>query len=514
MKKLSDLSDELDAWSNSLAPHLKLQFAQDKPSTGTISSRSPLLSLTFHYIRALIQRPAVSASLGSRSSSSMITLASSSKHVVQLVELLEERSMSFAFCLNKDELLVLSGFGLLFQGIGLDSSSKILRDNQKTISRIVAVLEKSKAPCASEFKRAALSFLPIPTAPAPQPTPASNTAPPKPTMSAPPPKKTVPLSRHNSDPAITINPLPSLPASTRKQLKAIASRFSTGASSSRPPKLDLSQDIRRATVHSISLHPQGVPTQSQPSLSPSRYDPASMSRSEPSRSPDQRYGRPTSAVVRPSAPPQLQPAADTAPRPHQQQQQPPQPKQKPINHKLPNLDYLSFGPEPDDSSRPAAQPPIKTEPEPTDWEKLLGSLDNGATNIYDACYGGQPIEALLDNSPSIVDTETTPAISVVNAMPGAWDEGGDLWALCQTDSHSSEELTTSTGSQGVAGSVFSFTSGDDEGRRSSDGLEWVDGPYAGDGDVYKGFCIPADIVGGTGEDAGQFAAAWEGALNL
>lgn len=37
------LSDELDAWNEDLAPHLRLKFVQGKPSTNVISSRSPLL---------------------------------------------------------------------------------------------------------------------------------------------------------------------------------------------------------------------------------------------------------------------------------------------------------------------------------------------------------------------------------------------------------------------------------------------------------------------------------------
>ena len=43
LQKLSTLSDELDLWLASLAPHLRLPFAQDKPAVGTVSSRSPLL---------------------------------------------------------------------------------------------------------------------------------------------------------------------------------------------------------------------------------------------------------------------------------------------------------------------------------------------------------------------------------------------------------------------------------------------------------------------------------------
>jgi hypothetical protein len=43
LKKLRTLSDELDQWSQNLPSHLRLQFLNDKPSTGIISCRSPLL---------------------------------------------------------------------------------------------------------------------------------------------------------------------------------------------------------------------------------------------------------------------------------------------------------------------------------------------------------------------------------------------------------------------------------------------------------------------------------------
>ncbi|KAK5116983.1 hypothetical protein LTR62_006704 [Meristemomyces frigidus] len=537
MNKLGELSDELDAWSKSLAPHLRLHFAQDKPSTGTISSRSPLLSLTYHYIRALIHRPAVSAASGCRLSSSTMTLASSSKHVVQIVQLLEERGMTFAFCLNKDELLVLSGFGLLFQGLQLDPESKIVKDNHKTILHIVGLLDKSKAPCASNFDRVARMFLPA----APVPTPTRPAAQPLLTkrLSATT-KDTLPvISRHNSDSAVVaINPIASLPASTRKQLKAIASRF-TLAGPSKPNRMEPPSDQRRATVHNITLHPDTAASHSQSSLSPNMplstppqaYNPSSTSRSEPSRSPSSTYGRPASVLIRPSAPPALEPRRQSmtscpAPRQQQQQQQQQKPKAVKVNA-VPNLDYLSFGPEPERSTfrYSTSSVPIKTEQEPTDWEKLLGSLDNGQTNIFDACYGGQPIEALLDTT-HLTTTSLSHIPPSSDAAPVvAWE--AEYWALCHTETNTSDTsgLTTnsnSASSGGQAESLFSFTSSsDEEGVRGSAeemggsgtllGEEFVPGGgwSAGAEELYKGICMPADFGGGGGG-----SGAWDEGLGL
>lgn len=45
LQKIGALNDELGVWLQSLAPHHRLQFVQDKPSTNVVGSRSPLLVL-------------------------------------------------------------------------------------------------------------------------------------------------------------------------------------------------------------------------------------------------------------------------------------------------------------------------------------------------------------------------------------------------------------------------------------------------------------------------------------
>jgi hypothetical protein len=42
-RTIASLADDLEEWSQNLAPHLKLTFAQDKPSTNVTSSRAPVL---------------------------------------------------------------------------------------------------------------------------------------------------------------------------------------------------------------------------------------------------------------------------------------------------------------------------------------------------------------------------------------------------------------------------------------------------------------------------------------
>lgn len=43
LQKIVALNDNLDHWLSGLAPHLRLHFIQDKPSTNVVGSRSPLL---------------------------------------------------------------------------------------------------------------------------------------------------------------------------------------------------------------------------------------------------------------------------------------------------------------------------------------------------------------------------------------------------------------------------------------------------------------------------------------
>ena len=49
-RTIATLADELEDWQTNLAPHLKLTFAQDKPSTNVTSSRSPILVSTVHMV--------------------------------------------------------------------------------------------------------------------------------------------------------------------------------------------------------------------------------------------------------------------------------------------------------------------------------------------------------------------------------------------------------------------------------------------------------------------------------
>src|ERR1051326_7983415 len=102
--------------------------------------------MMYHYIKALIYRPAVCANIGERGSSATLTLASSCKSIVQILQLLEERNLSFSLSLNRNELLLLCGFGLLFQTFSADREGKLYKDAEKMVCAVIDILERSATP--------------------------------------------------------------------------------------------------------------------------------------------------------------------------------------------------------------------------------------------------------------------------------------------------------------------------------------------------------------------------------
>ncbi|KAI9870747.1 MAG: hypothetical protein M1830_003853 [Pleopsidium flavum] len=365
LQTLGMLSDELDSWLSSLAPHLRLQFVHDKPSTNVVSSRSPLLSLAYYYIRTLIYRPAVGSSLGAKSSPAVHILADASKHIIQIIQLLEERRMSFSFCLNKNEILILAGFGLLFQGLDLNRQGKLIKDSQRLVCSVIEALERASAPGAGDFKKVACSMISIDRF-------AKDSS-----------ASTPALQRRSEGPmSAPQDPI----KSTRRQLQAIASRFSFGATRSTKQEQNSS---RRATIPEVAPGKIAVFARNNSQLS------ISSARSEPVVA----YGDRQRSIC-PSTPAH----SDSAMVQGGHQRTPVQREQRKhmaTSLEGPNLDYLPFGNDPV-PTYPITQNSNKASVSTTEWERLLGSLDSGQSNIYDGIYGG-PSPDMLSNNTSPLD---------------------------------------------------------------------------------------------------------------
>jgi hypothetical protein len=259
---------------------------------------------------------------------------------------------------------VQAGFGLLFQTLDLARDGKLIKDCNRLVCSVMDMLETGNAAGYNDFRRIGCTLVAVPRV---EP------------MAAPH------LYRHHSDnnmaaPSETFR-------ATQKTLKAIAARFSPGAMKARQE----GQDARRATLPTITPSMSVHNNPSMTSLSSIHSEPP-VARSEPTLSP-------MSHRASFSAPNKRRPSQPTT------QQR--------------NIDYLSFANDPLASYTLAANNGVKTEVSSSDWERLLSSLDNGQTNLYDSIYGGPPVDALLDTVPVSATTESNATWS-----PNAWNWGG------------------------------------------------------------------------------------------
>lgn len=313
--------------------------------------------MAYHHVRSLIYRPAVIANIGDKGSSAVVAVGDAAKHIIQIVQLLDERKLSFSLCLNRNEVLTLAGFGLLFQMLNLDRDGKLIKDCNRLVCSVMEMLERGSATGAIEFRRVGCSLISVPRA---DRVPMAS------------------LSRHNSEPNMAAHD--SFRATTQS-LKAIAARFSPTAQ--KASRADGSES-RRATISSPA---PGLSNGSSSSLS-SIVSESSAPRSEPALSPLSHRASLSLYTKR---------------RNLMQQQNA-------------SLDYMSFAVDPLANYAAGAQSTNKSEVSPADWERLLSSLDNGQTNIYDTIYGGPPVDALADVPPLSAGAETN-----LTWSPGVWN---------------------------------------------------------------------------------------------
>ena len=118
--------------------------------------------------------------------------------------------MCFSFCLNKNELLLLAGFGLLYQGLDLDRKGKLIQDSQRLLCSVIEILDRHTASGAAEFKKVACAMMSVGH------------------FSKSARALECPMARRKSDGNM---PAPkTTPKYTRKQLQAFASRLTSNTS--------------------------------------------------------------------------------------------------------------------------------------------------------------------------------------------------------------------------------------------------------------------------------------------
>lgn len=261
--------------------------------------------------------------------------------------------MNFTFCLNKNELLVLSGFGLLYQGLDLKREGKLIRDNQRLVCSVIDILERHLTPGAAPFKKLACSIIAIERFA--KCTSAAKT------------DTTDSTTDHRIGPGANMSAPKTTSKSTKKQLQALASRFSFGANSNslKPSQLQAPSG-RRSTAPAASATNLGMHSHhgSQTSLSSTQSEPV---------------------IKRNTSDPRML-------------------------IEQPNLDYLPFS---TDITRSTSTDADGKALAPTsDWDHLLGFIENGNGFSCDGNGSSYPSPDLsspyMDNSPSNPTNDWSP----------------------------------------------------------------------------------------------------------
>lgn len=122
-----------------------------------------LKSLVYYFIRSLIHRPAICFGDDQIRSPSILAVADSSKHIVQILQLLEERCLCLSVSINRRELISSAGLGLLWQNIGLKRDSKLVKEGQKVLTAVIDQLESESSTAAAEFSALATVLVSLDT---------------------------------------------------------------------------------------------------------------------------------------------------------------------------------------------------------------------------------------------------------------------------------------------------------------------------------------------------------------
>ncbi|KAI0202023.1 fungal-specific transcription factor domain-containing protein [Astrocystis sublimbata] len=387
LQQMSILDAELQEWDESLPTHLKLNFVQDKPSTDVTGSRSPILALAYYYIRTLIYRPAIGSNLGAKAAPALMATADSSKCIIQIVQLLEERSMSFSFCLNKTDVLVLCGMTLLYQSLELKHDSKLIKEIERLSNVVLKTLQKSRAAGINDLQRVARMLIQVG-----EPSqPASNHKSPSmgmvgPTRTSPPASAFAKGLPYGRQPGAAMSDTDLL--SQQEKIR----RMTMPTSSATRPGPDIYRSQRASFDHTSTEQPT---SQRDQQLALTQIQQNMLRRSSTHKAkPNMDYlslGNNASPSVQPSSPGQN----------HVQSSQSLPPSHQPHNPLYP----------PTQMNKGVSGGGISV----GEWEALLGAMDGGQINVYDAIYGGPALS---------LETPTSNTTTYTEWSPDPWDLSG------------------------------------------------------------------------------------------
>lgn len=106
----------------------------------------------YYYIRILIHRPAACFGTPDIMNPALLTVSDSSKHIIQILQLLDERRLSLSLAVNRLEVAYLSGLGILWQDMTLERGSKLVQESRSLLLDVKVQLEPESNTAATEFR--------------------------------------------------------------------------------------------------------------------------------------------------------------------------------------------------------------------------------------------------------------------------------------------------------------------------------------------------------------------------
>ncbi len=302
-----------------------------------------------------------------------MSIAESGKHIIQISELLEERNLSFSFCLNKGDVLTISALTLLFQVVDLKTESKVARDNQRLVNSVISTVERLRSPGCVDLRRIASTLVTVEGSSLPSPASSSS-----------------PRRSSTSKSPVAEQPRRRVSGNEKKQRHQL-----------QPQHVSTQDKSRRMTMPAL--------------ISPDSELEMARSRGSFESVQSEDFARPESYLCMSQMPTASQHA-------------------NPLLATRPNLDYLSLNTTPSGSRSHSPgskqQLPLDRQAQVhlanmmsntqfsnkvagvsnNEWEALLGSMEGGMDNVYNAIYGG----ATLVNEPAL-------ASKTSDWSPDSWD---------------------------------------------------------------------------------------------
>jgi len=291
--------------------------------------------------------------------------------------------MTLSFCLNKADVLVICGMTLLYQILELKQDSKLSKDGQRLVNGVIRMLTKAKSPGSLDFKRIANMLITVeePALPTPPQQSPETTSMPAPTQRHSPPTN---LPRKKSYP----------PQASLGRL--------VGASISETDLRQQQEKLRRMTMPIPAQRPELYRAQGRRSLDTPTEQIAG--RREQRLSMSQANG-----IHRTSPGPQQRHSLDylaLSSTPAQTQ------NSQPMQARLQQL-VATASPQIADLYSTSQLQQKLSGVSAAEWEALLGSMDGGQINVYDAIYGGPGL--------SMTETPISATSTAGGWSPDSWD---------------------------------------------------------------------------------------------